>query len=119
MRERVERDIKMDLILDAIAEEEEIEVSDEEVQEVVRERVELTGGDYEKVYGELKEDGRLESIRANKRLAKALDLIADTVIFEGEEKTEKSENKGSAEVGEGEVAEERGEAGLEEGTKES
>ena len=73
------RAIGRELVLEAVADRLEIEVSDDEVKEMVREQAEAAEEDPETVIQQLWETGRHEHLRADLRLKKALDKIVEDV----------------------------------------
>ena len=70
---------RRELVLEAVADRLEIEVSDEEVNEMVREQAEAAEEDPETVIQQLWETGQHERLRADLRLKKALDKIVEDV----------------------------------------
>lgn len=101
IRERVVENIKAELIIDAVASAEKVEVSDEEAEEYVRETAKASGGDPDKVFEEASRQGRLPVVKANMRLSKAVDLLVENAVFKGGEPVK----PGEPEVG-GAVSEE-------------
>lgn len=87
IRERVTESIKAELVLDAIAAAEEIEVSDEEAEDYIRENALAAGGDPAKVIADARKHGRILNVKANLRISKAADLLVEnaTVVGAGEE----------------------------------
>ncbi len=87
IRERVIDSIKAELILDAIAAEEGIEVSDDEAEDYIRENALAAGGDPKKVIADARKHGRIQNVKANLRLSKAVDLLVEnaTLVGGGEE----------------------------------
>jgi trigger factor len=79
LRGEARRAIARELVLEAVADKLEIEVSDDEVKELVREQAEAAEEDPEAVIQELWESGRHERLRADLRLKKALDRIVEDV----------------------------------------
>ena len=79
--------IKAELILDAIAAEEGIEVSDDEAEDYIRENALAAGGDPKKVIADARKHGRIQNVKANLRLSKAVDLLVEnaTLVGGGEE----------------------------------
>lgn len=68
-----------ELVLEAVADQLGIEVSDEDVDTLVREEAEELGEDADEVLAQVREAGRYEALRADLRLRAALDRIADEV----------------------------------------
>jgi trigger factor len=77
--EEAQRSVARELVLDAVAEQLEVEVQDAEVEELVREQAEPLGDDPEEMLAALRESGRFESLREDLRLRKALDQVASEV----------------------------------------
>jgi trigger factor len=86
IREKVIDSIKAELILDAVASAEGIEISDEEAEEYIRESALAAGGDPKKVLAEAIKHNRIGNVKANLRLSKAVDiLVENAVVKTGEE----------------------------------
>jgi trigger factor len=79
LRGEAKRAIGRELVLEAVADRLKIEVSDDEVKEMVREQAEAAGEDPEKVVEQLWETGQHERLRADLRLKMALDKIVEDV----------------------------------------
>jgi trigger factor len=79
LRGEAKRAIGRELVLEAVADQLKIEVSDDEVKEMVREQAEAAEEDPDKVIEQLWETGRHERLRADLRLKKALDKIVEDV----------------------------------------
>lgn len=84
IRERVVEGLKSELILDAVAEAENIEITDEEAEEYIRANAAAAGGDPEKVLEDMRRQMRIPVIKANMRLSRAVDLLAEHAVFTGE-----------------------------------
>jgi trigger factor len=78
-RAEARRSVGRELVLEAVADELGIEVSDEEVEQLVREQAELEGEDVEKTLEALRASGRMEQLRDDLRLRNALDRVAAEV----------------------------------------
>jgi len=63
-------------VLEAVADQLGIEVSDAEIEELIREQAELAGDDPDDTVRQVFESGREEVLRADLRLRKALDRVA-------------------------------------------
>ena len=74
-RSEAQRSVAGELVLEAVADRLGIEISDEEVDEAIRERFE----DADRVLGQLRESGAYETERESLRLAAALDRVAAEV----------------------------------------
>jgi len=66
-------------VLEAAADKLGIQVSDEEVEALVREQAELASEDADAALVELRESGRFETLRDDLRLRQALDRVAAEV----------------------------------------
>jgi trigger factor len=73
------RSLAREIVLEAAADKLGIEVSDEEVDELIREQVEEADEDGDDLIAELKAAGRYDALRADLRLRMALDRIAAEV----------------------------------------
>jgi trigger factor len=73
------RSVARELVLDAAAEQLGIQVSDEEVEALVREQAEMLGDDVDDQLQRLRESGRFETLRDDLRLRDALDRVASEV----------------------------------------
>src|SRR6185312_9366126 len=79
LREEASRSVARELVLDAAADQLGIEVSDEEIEALVREQAEAVGGDPDETLLRLRESGRFETLRDDVRLRNTLDRIASEV----------------------------------------
>jgi trigger factor len=79
LQDEAQRSVARELVLDAAADQLELEVPDDEVEELVREQAETVGEDADEVLVALRENGRFESFREDLRLRQALDRIAGEV----------------------------------------
>src|SRR5436190_3364163 len=79
LREEAQRSVARELVLDAVAEQLELDVPDAEVEELVREQAEALGDDSAEMLVALRESGRFESLREDLRLRQALDRVASEV----------------------------------------
>jgi trigger factor len=77
-RPDAERELKREAVLAAIAEAEQIEVSEEEMVEALAHTAEHERTTPEKLLERLREGGRDEMVREDIRVRKAIDLIADS-----------------------------------------
>jgi trigger factor len=68
--------VARELVLEAVAEQLGIEVSDAEIEELIREQAELAGDDPDDTVRQVFESGREEVLRGDLRLRKALDRVA-------------------------------------------
>ena len=73
------RSVARELVLEAAADQIGIDVSDDEVEALVREQAEALGDDADEQLEQLRESGRLELLRDDLRLRAALDRIASEV----------------------------------------
>ena len=79
LSDEAQRSVARELVLDAVADELELEVPDAEVEELVREQAEAVGDDSQQMLDALRESGRFEALRDDLRLRKALDRVAAEV----------------------------------------
>jgi trigger factor len=79
VRAEARQSIARELVLEAVADKLGIEVSDDEVKDLIREEAEAAGEDPGELIEQVWEHGRPERLRADLRLRKALDRIADEV----------------------------------------
>jgi trigger factor len=79
LRDEAQRSVARELVLDAVAEQLDLDVPDAEVEELVREQAEALGDDVDEMLVALRESGRFESLREDLRLRKALDRVAAEV----------------------------------------
>jgi trigger factor len=75
LRAEADRSLQRELVLDAVADKLGLEVSDEEIEELVREQADELGDDPAEASKALRESGGFEKIRADLRLKKALDEV--------------------------------------------
>jgi trigger factor len=80
MRPQAEFVIKRQLVLEATAEAENLEVTDDDIAEVVRHDAEALGRDYLQLLGDLEKSGRREALRDEMLVAKAADFVADSSV---------------------------------------
>jgi trigger factor len=73
------RDVRVDLALRALADAEEIEVSDEELDQAVQEIASQAHSAVDEVHERLDRSGRLAAVRSGRRKAKALSWLLDNV----------------------------------------
>jgi trigger factor len=79
VRREAEQSVARELVLEAAADKLEIEVSDDDVEELIREQAEPAGEEADDVISELREAGRFETLRADLRLKETLDRIVSEV----------------------------------------
>jgi trigger factor len=75
LRGEAEQSLKRELVLDAVAERTAVEVSDEEVETLVRAQADESGEEPEGILAAMREGGGFEQLRGDLRLKKALDEI--------------------------------------------
>ncbi len=80
IRDRVVDSLKTELVLDAVAASEDIEVSDDEAEDYIRENAIAAGGDPKKILSEARKHNRISNVKANLRLSKAADLLAENAV---------------------------------------
>lgn len=88
IREKVVDSLKAELILDAVAAAEGIEVSDDEAEDYIRESALAGGGDPKKVIAEARKHNRIGNVKANLRLSKAVDLLVENAVIKSGEPAE-------------------------------
>ena len=91
IRERVVENLKAELVVDAVASAENVEVSVEEAEEYIRETAKASGGDPDRVFEQASGQGRIPVVKANMRLSKAVDLLVENAVFEGGEPVKPAE----------------------------
>jgi trigger factor len=79
LRDEAQRSVGRELVLDAVADQLELEIPDAQVEEVVREQAEALNDDPDQMLGALRESGRFETLRDDLRLREALDRVATEV----------------------------------------
>jgi trigger factor len=80
MRPQAEFIIKRQLVLEAIAQAEALEVTDEDITEVVKHDAEALGRDYLQLLADLEKSGRREALRDEMLVAKAADFVAEAAV---------------------------------------
>ncbi|MDQ2983775.1 MAG: trigger factor [Actinomycetota bacterium] len=85
LRAEAAQSVAREMVLEAVADKLSLEVTDEEVEELIREQAEATGEDPGEVVQALRESGRFDVLRADLRLKQALDrVVADVQRIEPE-----------------------------------
>jgi trigger factor len=79
LRDEARQALARELVLDAAAEKMDLEVSDGEIESIVREQATEESEDVDEVIRQLRETGRWESLRSDLRLRNALDRIVAEV----------------------------------------
>jgi trigger factor len=79
VRREAAQSVARELVLEAAADKLELAVSDDEVEELIREQADAAGEDPEEVIAQLREAGRFETLRADLRLKETLDRIVSEV----------------------------------------
>jgi trigger factor len=79
LRAQAEQAVRRELVLDAVAEKLGIEVTDEEVDALVREQAEAEGEDEATMLAAVKERGIYDELRADLRMRRALDELVANV----------------------------------------
>jgi trigger factor len=79
VRAEAAQSVARELVLEAAADKLGIEVSDDEVEELIREQAKAAGEDADDVVSQIRESGRFETLRADLRLKEALDRIVSEV----------------------------------------
>jgi trigger factor len=79
LEDEAKRSVGRELVLEAVADQLGLDVSDEDVETLVREQAEALGDDPDGAVTALRESGRFETLRDDMRLRNALDRIAAEV----------------------------------------
>jgi trigger factor len=79
LRGEAEQSLRRELVLEAVAQKLGLEVSDEEVDAIIREQAEQSGDDPEEVAKAIRDGAGYEQLRGDLRLRKALDEIVGGV----------------------------------------
>jgi trigger factor len=79
MRAEAERSVKREIVLDAVGDKLALDVSDEEVDALIREQATESGDDPEQTVAAMRAHGGFDQLRADLRLKKALDEIVAAV----------------------------------------
>jgi trigger factor len=79
IEEEARRSLAREIVLEAAADELGVEVSDEEVDELIREQAEGSEEDPNELIAQIRAAGRYEALRADLRLRRALDRLAADV----------------------------------------
>ncbi|MGH9029480.1 MAG: trigger factor [Acidimicrobiales bacterium] len=79
LRAEAVRDVRADLALRALADAEDLEVTDEELDQAVREIADEASSSYEEIRARLDRSGRLSAVRSGRRKAKALSWLLEHV----------------------------------------
>src|SRR5947207_5466103 len=77
LRAEAQQSVARELILEAVADKLALEVADEEIEELIREQAEVHGDDPDEAVTRVREGGGYETLRADLRLRKALDRVAE------------------------------------------
>lgn len=80
MRPQAEFVIKRQLVLEKIAEAEGLEVTDDDITEVVKRDAEALGREYLQLLADLEKSGRREALRDEMLVAKAADFVAESAV---------------------------------------
>jgi trigger factor len=78
LRPDAEMAVRRELVVEAVADAEDIEVTDEEMEEQVRQDAEATGRAPERLLHELQHHGGWETLRQDMRIQKAVQKLVDT-----------------------------------------
>jgi trigger factor len=79
VRREAAQSVARELVLEAAADKLGTEVTDDDVEELIREQAEAAGEDADDVISQLREAGRFETLRADLRLKETLDRIVSEV----------------------------------------
>jgi trigger factor len=75
LRAEAEQSLRRELVLDAVAEQTAVEISDDEIEALVREQAEEAGESVDKVLDAMRGSSGWEQLRSDLRLRKALDQV--------------------------------------------
>jgi trigger factor len=98
MRPQAEFVIKRQLVLEKIAETEALEVTDDDITDVVKSDAEALGRDYLQLLADLEKSGRREALRDEMLVAKAADFVADSAVAVPMTEAEEAAAEESADV---------------------
>lgn len=98
MRPQAEFVIKRQLVLEAIAEAEKLEITDDDVAEMVKHDAEALGRDHLQLLADLEKSGRREALRDEMLVAKAADFVAENAVAVPMTEAEEAAAEESAEV---------------------
>ena len=98
MRPQAEFIIKRQLVLEAIAQAEALEVTDDDITEVVKHDAEALGRDHLQLLADLEKSGRREALRDEMLVAKAADFVADASVSVPMTEAEEAAAEESADV---------------------
>ena len=76
LRHEAQQSVARELVLEAVADKLELEVTDEEIEELIREQAEAHGDDADEAVKQVSEGGGYDTLRGDLRLRKALDRVA-------------------------------------------
>src|SRR4051812_25606581 len=79
VRAEAAQSVARELVLEAAVEKLGIDVSDDEVEELIRDQADAAGEDAHDVVAQIRDSGRFETLRADLRLRKTLDRIVSEV----------------------------------------
>ncbi len=79
LRVEAQLSVARELVLEAVADRLGLEVTDEELEELIREEAEAHGDDADEAMAQTRQSGVLETLRGDLRLRKALDSVAAEV----------------------------------------
>jgi len=98
LRPQAEFVIKRQLVLEAIAEAEGLEVTDDDIAEMVKHDAEALGRDHLQLLADLEKSGRREALRDEMLVAKAADFVADSAVAIAMTEAEEAAAEESADV---------------------
>ncbi len=107
MRPQAEFIIKRQLVMEAIAAAETLEVSDDDILEMVKRDAEALGRDHLQLIKDLRESGRQEAVRAEMLVAKAVDFVADHAVAVAMTEAEEAAAEDAAEAADAAAESER------------
>ena len=98
LRPQAEFVIKRQLVLEKIAEAEALEVTDDDITDIVKSDAEALGSDYLQLLADLEKSGRREALRDEMLVAKAADFVADSAVAVPMTEAEEAAAEESADV---------------------
>jgi trigger factor len=98
MRPQAEFVIKRQLVLEKIAEVEGLEITDEDINEVIKRDAEAIGRDHLQLLADLEKSGRREALRDEMLVGKAADFVADSAVVVAMTEAEEAAAEESADL---------------------
>ena len=96
LREVIEQRLKRDRVLQAIKQKENIHVSDEELEQFIKQEAERRGTNLVKFKALLEREGQLERLRQDRENKQVLDLLVEKANISGKLSTKSKQKRGKA-----------------------